>query len=47
MKKLKYLIIALVLVSGFTSCMVAYDRPGYYHHPHPRPHHYHHHGYYR
>ncbi|MBS0031848.1 hypothetical protein ACTJJ0_32950 [Chitinophaga sp. 22321] len=45
MKTLKYLIIAVLLVSGLSSCLVVRDRPGYYH---PRPH-YHHHwhgGYY-
>ncbi|WP_276611817.1 hypothetical protein [Chitinophaga oryziterrae] len=44
MKKLKYLILTAVLISGLSSCLVVRDRPGYYHHPH----YYHGHGgYYR
>ncbi|WP_158267080.1 hypothetical protein [Chitinophaga niastensis] len=45
MKTLKYFIIAAILISGLSSCLVVRDRPGYC-----RPHHhhyYHEHGYYR
>ncbi|HEY9258797.1 hypothetical protein [Chitinophaga sp.] len=44
MKTFKYIIIAAVLVSGLSSCLVVRDRPGYYHSPH---YHHHYHGYYR
>ncbi|WP_217602125.1 hypothetical protein [Chitinophaga sp. GbtcB8] len=47
MKPLKYFIIAVALIAGFSSCMVESRGPGYYH---PRPHYHHHHhghGYYR
>ncbi|WP_255372984.1 hypothetical protein [Chitinophaga sp. YR573] len=43
MKKLKYLILTAVLISGLSSCLVVRDRPGYYH----RPHYHGHGGYYR
>ncbi|MGN7820886.1 hypothetical protein HGH92_21870 [Chitinophaga varians] len=40
MKTLKFIVIALVLVGGLSSCLVVHDRPGYYHRPY-----YHHHYY--
>ncbi|WP_187294692.1 hypothetical protein [Chitinophaga pinensis] len=45
MKAFKYLAVAVLLVSGLSSCLVVRDRPGYYH-SRP-PHHHHHGGYYR
>lgn len=42
MKALKYIVLAIILAAGFTSCVVE-QRPGYYRYHHP---HYYHHGYY-
>ncbi|MVT10274.1 hypothetical protein [Chitinophaga tropicalis] len=45
MKTIKYFVVMAMLVTGFSSCLVVRDRPGYYGRPH---HHYHHgYGYYR
>ncbi|MBC9934175.1 hypothetical protein [Chitinophaga qingshengii] len=41
MKMLKFLVIALVLMAGLSSCLVVRDRPGYY----SRPYYHHHHHY--
>ncbi|WP_153260012.1 hypothetical protein [Chitinophaga flava] len=46
MKMLKFLIIAIVLISGLSGCLVVHDRPGYYHRPYYHQHYYGH-GYWR